>query len=198
MKKILSLALCILLILQLLPYAAVASEEDASDEKHVVLTIGDNSTRSGPRYNENLGMWQYLAELVGVEIKYVFLSDEEYAARLASGDLPDIVATSKNLSGILENGVALTYDEFVALNPAPAAAAPAEDPWAAYVNYIHEWLLAEDEVNDQMTSDIVENEFMPLVEAGDFTSFPADMLFNGMLENGAALTYDEFVALNQK
>lgn len=49
-----------------------------------------------------------------------------------------------------------------------------------------------------MTSDIVENEFMPLVEAGDFTSFPADMLFNGMLENGAALTYDEFVALNQK
>ena len=113
MKKILSLALCILLILQLLPYAAVASEEDASDENHVVLTIGDNSTRSGPRYNENLGMWQYLAELVGVEIKYVFLSDEEYAARLASGDLPDIVATSKNLSGILENGVALNADPYL-------------------------------------------------------------------------------------
>ena len=113
MKKILSLALCILLIQQLLPYAAVASEEDASDENHVVLTIGDNSTRSGPRYNENLGMWQYLAELVGVEIKYVFLSDEEYAARLASGDLPDIVATSKNLSGILENGVALNVDPYL-------------------------------------------------------------------------------------
>ena len=67
--------------------------------------------------------------------------------------------------------------------------------WAAYVNYIHEWLLAEDEANDNMDSNIVENEFMPLVEKGDFASFPADMLFNGMLENGVALTYDEFVAL---
>ncbi|MBQ6369091.1 MAG: hypothetical protein IJJ17_03330 [Parasporobacterium sp.] len=123
--------------------------------------------------------------------------ENEFMPLVEAGDFTSFPADML-FNGMLENGVALTYDEFVALNPAPAAEAPAEDPWAAYVNYIHEWLLAEDEVNDQMTSDIVENEFMPLVEAGDFTSFPADMLFNGMLENGAALTYDEFVALNQK
>jgi len=123
--------------------------------------------------------------------------ENEFMPLVEAGDFTSFPADML-FNGMLENGAALTYDEFVALNPAPAAAAPAEDPWAAYVNYIHEWLLAEDEVNDQMTSDIVENEFMPLVEAGDFTSFPADMLFNGMLENGAALTYDEFVALNQK
>ena len=113
MKRILSFALAILLILQFLPCAAVASEEDAPAENRVVLTIGDNSTRSGPRYNENLGMWQYLADVVGVEIKYVFMSDEEYAAGLASGDLPDIVATSKNLSRVLENGVALDADPYL-------------------------------------------------------------------------------------
>lgn len=86
-----------------------------------------------------------------------------------------------------------------------AAAAPAEEALAvseeelkeAYINYIHEWLLAEDEVNDAMDSNIVENEFMPLVEKMDFTSFPADMLFNGMLENGTAMTIEEFAEVYQ-
>jgi len=78
---------------------------------------------------------------------------------------------------------------------APAEKAPAvseEELKEAYIKYIHEWLLAEDEVNDAMDSNIVENEFMPLVEKMDFTSFPADMLFNGMLENGVAMTFEEF------
>ena len=123
--------------------------------------------------------------------------ENEFMPLVEAGDFTSFPADML-FNGMLENGVALTYDEFVALNPAPTAEAPAEDLAAAYVDYIHEWLLAEDEVNDQMTSEMVENEFMPLVEAGDFESFPADMLFNGMLENGAALTYDEFVALNQK
>ena len=106
------------MVLLLLPYSAAAKkssapEGPASAEDRVVLTIGDNSTRSGPRYNKNLGVWQYLAELVGVEIRYDYMSDEEYAARLASGDLPDIVATSKNLSRILDNGVALNADPYL-------------------------------------------------------------------------------------
>ncbi len=113
MKKILSFVLSILLILQILPYPAAAGEEAVSDENRIVLTIGDNSTRSGPRFNEDLGLWQYLADLVGVEIRYVYLTDEEYTAGLASGDLPDIVATSKNLSRILENGVALNVDPYL-------------------------------------------------------------------------------------
>ena len=110
--------LSIFLILMLLPCPAAAEKAAASQdpppaENRVILTIGDQSTRSGHRFDENLGLWQYLADLVGVEIRYVYLSDEEYAAGLASGDLPDIVATSKNLSRILENGVALDADPYL-------------------------------------------------------------------------------------
>ena len=112
------------MVLLLLPYPAFAErpaapktpsapEKSPPEENRVVLTIGENATRSGPRYDENLGMWQYLADQVGVDIQYVFLTDEEYAARLASGDLPDIVATSKNLSRILDNGVALNADPYL-------------------------------------------------------------------------------------
>ena len=124
MKKTLSFVLSILMVLLLLPYPAFAErpaapktpsapEKSSQEKNRVVLTIGENATRSGPRYDENLGMWQYLADQVGVDIQYVFLTDEEYAARLASGDLPDIVATSKNLSRILDNGVALNADPYL-------------------------------------------------------------------------------------
>ncbi|MCD8321297.1 MAG: hypothetical protein LUC89_00235, partial [Oscillospiraceae bacterium] len=64
----------------------------------------------------------------------------------------------------------------------------------AYVEYIHEWLLAELEVNSSLTEDQVENEFMPLIEAGDYVSFPAEMLYGGMLESGTAMTFEEFAA----
>ena len=66
----------------------------------------------------------------------------------------------------------------------------------AYNEYLHEWLKAEDAANDTMTEDIVENEFMPLIYAGDYESFPAEMLWNGMLNTGCPMTYDEWVAAN--
>ncbi len=118
MKRSLSFVLSIFLILMLLPCPAAAEKSDASqdpatDENRLVLTIGDQSMRSGPRYNGDFGLWQYLADLVGVELRYVYLSDEDYASGLASGDLPDIVATNKNLSTILENGVALDADPYL-------------------------------------------------------------------------------------
>ena len=47
---------------------------------------------------------------------------------------------------------------------------------------------------DTMTEEIRENEFMPLIYAWDFNTFPAEMLWNGMLENGCPMTFDEFVA----
>ena len=119
-----SLALSVLIALLLLPCSAAAAgpaaagesaeaEEPAAAEDHVVLTIGDLSTRSGNRYDENMGLWKYLAERLGVEIRYDYMPPERYAARLASGDLPDIVATDKNLSTILENGVALDADPYL-------------------------------------------------------------------------------------
>ena len=85
----------------------------ASGEERPVLTIGDRDDRSGNRFDANLGMWQYLADLVGVEIRYVYLTPEEYAAGLSGGDLPDIVFTKNNLSTILENGVALDVDPYL-------------------------------------------------------------------------------------
>ena len=53
MKRTLSLVLSAVLIFLLLPFPACA-EKPASAENRIVLTIGDNSTRSGPRYKENL------------------------------------------------------------------------------------------------------------------------------------------------
>ncbi len=79
----------------------------ASGENRPVLTIGDSTTRSGNYYNAEMGMWQYIAEQAGVEIRYIYLTPEEYASAISSGNLPDIVATQNNLAAILESGVAL-------------------------------------------------------------------------------------------
>ena len=100
MKRTLSIVPVVLLILMLC--SGFASAED-----RVVLTIGDSTTRSGNRYNSEMGMWQYLAEQAGVEIQYVYMTPEEYASAMSSGNLPDIVATQNNLATILENNVAL-------------------------------------------------------------------------------------------
>ena len=63
----------------------------------------------------------------------------------------------------------------------------AADDTSAYHEYLHEWLLAELEVNSSMTLEQVEDEFMPLINADDYVSFPAEMLFNGMLNNGCPM-----------
>ena len=99
-RQILSLALAVLLSLMVLNCPAAA-------EDSAVLTIGDSTTRSGNRYDSGKGMWQYVADQAGVEIRYVYLTPEEYASAMSSGDLPDIVATQNNLATIIENGVAL-------------------------------------------------------------------------------------------
>ena len=106
LKRTLSFVLSIIMVFLLLPCSASAAET-VPDESRVVLTIGDLATRSGSRFAEEWGLWQYLADLVGVEIRYEYMSAQEYKFRLASGDLPDIVATQNNLSTIQGNGVAL-------------------------------------------------------------------------------------------
>ena len=84
-------------------------------EERPVLTIGDVRDRSSKRVDgENqLGVWRYLEDLLGVEIQYVYLKPDAYASALASGILPDIVATDNNLATILENGVALNIDPYL-------------------------------------------------------------------------------------
>ncbi len=96
-----------------------------------------------------------------------------------------------------------TYEGEIVITAAEGASAEAAAETAAagetsveeaYVEYIHEWLLAELEINSSLTEDQVENEFMPLIEAGDYVSFPAEMLYGGMLESGTAMTFEEFAA----
>jgi len=106
LKRIICLMISAFLILLL---SAAAAEE------RIILTIGDLDDRSSNRYDgENqLGIWQDLEEKLGVEIQYVHLTPETYASAMASGDLPDIVATDNNLSAILEAGVALNVDPYL-------------------------------------------------------------------------------------
>ncbi len=65
-----------------------------------------------------------------------------------------------------------------------------------YQAYLKAWLAAEAEVNTTMTAEQVEKEFIPMIESGNYTDFPVEMMFSGMLTTGAAMTYDEFVAAN--
>ena len=67
---------------------------------------------------------------------------------------------------------------------------------ADYQAYLKAWLLAESEVNTNMTPEQINSEFIPGIEAGAYDEFPVEMMFSGMLNTGAAMTYDEFVAAN--
>ena len=66
---------------------------------------------------------------------------------------------------------------------------------ADYQAYLKAWLDAEKAVNSTM-DDTMKGEFLACIEAMDFETFPGDMFFSGMLTTGAAMTYDEFVAAN--
>ena len=105
MVRILALVLTVCMGLPLLP----AVVNTARAEERAVLTIGDLDDRSSNRYDgdDQLGLWQYLEDQLDVEIKYVHLSKDEYEVALASGELPDVVATNNDLSGILEAGAAM-------------------------------------------------------------------------------------------
>ncbi len=159
MKRPVSFILSVLLVLLLLfcPAAAeesAAAEEQAGSGDRVVLTIGDRSTRSGSWYSSELGLWKYLADLVGVEIRYVYMTPEEYNAGLASGDLPDIVATQNDLSTILESGAALNADPYL-------------EEYAP--NFLHG--------DARLTYDV----FKQLEDNGDgFYFFPAKIGYNGI------------------
>lgn len=73
----------------------------------------DDRTSSRMDGEDQLGLWKYLEEQLGVEIEFVHLSAEDYATGLSSGNLPDIVATDNNLATILDNGVALNAEQLI-------------------------------------------------------------------------------------
>ena len=109
MRRILTIALSLAMLLTLLP------PRTGSAEERIVLTIGDTADRSADRVDgeDQLGVWQYLEDQLGVEIRYVYLSPDEYEAALTSGNLPDIVVTDNNLAEIREKGLALNVDPYL-------------------------------------------------------------------------------------
>ena len=111
MARVLALVLAVCMGLPLLPVAVNTVKAEA----RVVLTIGDMDDRSSNRYDgdDQLGLWQYLEDQLGVEIKYVHLSEAEYEVALASGELPDIVATNNDISGIREAGAAMNVEPYL-------------------------------------------------------------------------------------
>jgi len=122
--------------------------------------------------------------------------EDEFMPLIEAGDYVSFPAEML-YSGMLENGAAMTFEEFAAQYVPEGDASGEVDVEQAYKEYLHEWLIAEDEVNDTMTEEIRENEFMPLIWAGDYTTFPAEMLWSGMLENGIPMTFEEFAAQYQ-
>lgn len=95
----------------------------------------------------------------------------------------------------------LSLTAFASEDPSGEASAAASDGPSgevdveqAYIDYIREWLQNELAHNDQMTQDQIDNEYMPLIEAGDYTSFPVSYLYDGWLETGMAMTFEEFAA----
>ena len=87
----------------------------ASAEGREVLTIGETTYRDAPRMSgeDQLGVWKYLGDKLGVEFRHVNMTEEEYDAALANGNLPDIVSTANNLAKILDNGLALDAEPYL-------------------------------------------------------------------------------------
>ena len=62
---------------------------------------------------------------------------------------------------------------------------------AAYKAYLKEYVAAVPAIDGDQAK-----EFGTLIDAGDYTTKPADMLFSSEWFGFAAMTYDEFVAAN--
>ena len=181
MKKILALVLALCMVLALGTAALAADAADPAVQA---------------AYADYIHEW-LLAELAINSSMTIEQVEDEFMPLIEAGDYVSFPAEML-YSGMLESGVAMTLEEFAAQYVAEAgsgeASGEAMSAEEAYVEYIHEWLLAELEINSSMTIEQVEDEFMPLIEAGDYVSFPAEMLYSGMLESGVAMTFEEFAA----
>ncbi len=133
-------------------------------------------------------------------IENATIVDESGAVLAGDGAYTVTVGALENTVDASGAGEIPVWEDYAVENPFASDEAGASDEADAdsledaYKEYLHEWLIAEDEVNDTMTEEIRENEFMPLIWAGDYETFPAEMLWSGMLENGIPMTFEEFAA----
>lgn len=120
--------------------------------------------------------------------------DNEYMPLIEAGDYQSF-PVSYLYDGWLETGIAMTFEEFAAqYQPASGEASTGElSVEDAYYTYLREFLEAEQKVNSNMLPEQID-ELINAVKAGNVNAFPADVLFNGMLESGVAMTFDQFAA----
>ena len=213
MKKLISLVLAMLMVLCLCVPAMASGEPSAAPSGEPSAEAAPASGETYPKFEE------YKQYLLDTMLKDPFWQGNEALLRndLAAAQTPyDENIQHFTGSGAVDQAPAgvvfpMTYDVWYAQNGGdasgePAAQAPASgEPSGeasgesvsvqdAFIEYIHQWLIAEDAINDTMTEEIRENEFMPLVRQMNFTDFPAEMIYSGMLESGVPMTFEEFAA----
>jgi len=180
---------------------AMTIEEFAAQYVPAGDASGEASDASGEAKTAEEAYVDYIYEFLLAELQVntggmtIEIIENEFMPLIEAGDYVSFPAEML-YSGMLDSGVAMTFEEFAAqyVPAGDASAEPAADPQAAYIDYLHEFLLAELAINSSMTIEQIEDEFMPAIEAGDFVNFPGDMLFNGMLNSGVALTFEEWSA----
>ena len=186
MKKILTmfLALCMVLSLGVTAFASGEPSAEPSGE------ASDEAVWDA--YVEYLHDFLVNQELpVNTGGMTIEIIEDEFMPQIKAGDFENPPAALL-FSGLLDSGVAMTYDEFAAQYDGGASGEMSVED--AFIEYIHEWLIAEDEINSNMDENIRENEFMPLVREMNFVDFPAEMIYSGMLESGVPMTFEEFAA----
>ena len=116
----------------------------------------------------------------------IYFTAEEIEAAIASAEaMAAQMAENPMDEGGSEGGEGESAEGESAEEAAPAAGDTSED---AYKAYLKEYTSAIPAVQDNI------EDFYAAIDAGDYTVFPADMLFTDSYFGFAAMSYDEFVA----
>lgn len=202
MKKILALALAMLMVLALCACGSSDGASWADYQAYLIEKGGANSPdadefaaqvnalKSWDDIDQTTSPWDQIFSTVGLS------TWEEYQAGTvkepaAVGSMAEGGDASGEPSG--EMGGDVPSDVPASASQTNSAHGTASADEAGYKEYLHAWLDAEFAVNTTM-DDSTKTEFEACIEALDFTTFPGDMFFSGMLTTGAAMTYDEFIA----
>lgn len=210
MKKILALALAMLMVLALCAcgdsssdgaswadYQAYLIEKAGANAPDLdEFTAQVNAIGSWDELDQTVSPWDQMFSTIGLstwdEFKAGNVKEPAVAGAMggdgaASGEMGE---ASGEPSGEMGGDASEPPATGTAENTAHGTASADE---AGYKEYLHAWLDAEFAVNTTM-DETMKGEFETLIDAGDYVTFPADMLFNGMLTTGSAMTYDAFVA----
>ena len=113
MKRILLLALAAVLTFSLLPNCSARAEE------RPVLTIGDVNDRSSARVDgeEQVGLWRYLEDQLGMDIQFVYMTPEDYAAGLLCNAIQHAEAwVNSQIYKIYEDDISVLQEIYKARN----------------------------------------------------------------------------------